>query len=32
MAGALYAAVPMTPGDVVRAESDRLGPVTVRVA
>jgi hypothetical protein len=31
MTGALHAAVPMTPGDVSRAESDRLGPVTVRV-
>jgi 2-keto-4-pentenoate hydratase len=31
MTGALHAAVPMTPGDVFRAEFDRLGPVTVRV-
>ena len=31
MTGALHAAVPMTPGDVVRAEFDRLGPITVRV-
>ena len=26
MTGALHAAVPMTPGDVFRAEFDRLGP------
>jgi 2-keto-4-pentenoate hydratase len=32
MTGALHAAVPMAPGDVFRAEFDRLGPVTVRVA
>ena len=32
MTGALHAAVPMTQGDVFRAEFDRLGPVTVRVA
>lgn len=32
LTGALHAAVPMTPGDVFRAEFDRLGPVTVRVA
>ncbi|NMH95822.1 2-keto-4-pentenoate hydratase [Pseudonocardia acidicola] len=32
MTGALHAAVPMNPGDVFRAEFDRLGPVTVRVA
>jgi 2-keto-4-pentenoate hydratase len=32
MTGALHAAVPMRPGDVFRAEFDRLGPVTVRVA
>lgn len=32
MTGALHAAVPMTAGDVFRAEFDRLGPVTVRVA
>lgn len=31
MTGALHAAVPMTAGDVFRAEFDRLGPVTVRV-
>lgn len=31
MTGALHAAVPMTPGDVFRAEFDRLGSVTVRV-
>jgi len=31
MTGALHAAVPMTPGDVFRAEFDRLGPLTVRV-
>lgn len=31
LTGALHAAVPMTPGDVFRAEFDRLGPVTVRV-
>ncbi|MCE3551880.1 fumarylacetoacetate hydrolase family protein [Pseudonocardia sp. RS11V-5] len=31
MTGALHAAVPMTPGDVFRAEFDRLGAVTVRV-
>ncbi|MEK6441710.1 2-keto-4-pentenoate hydratase [Pseudonocardia sp. T1-2H] len=31
MTGALHAAVPMTPGDVFRAEFDRLGPVTIRV-
>jgi 2-keto-4-pentenoate hydratase len=32
MTGALHAAVPMSAGDVFRAEFDRLGPVTVRVA
>jgi 2-keto-4-pentenoate hydratase len=32
LTGALHAAVPMTPGDVFRAEFDRLGPVTVRVS
>jgi 2-keto-4-pentenoate hydratase len=32
MTGALHAAVPMNPGDVFRAEFDRLGPVTVRVS
>ncbi|PBC51873.1 2-keto-4-pentenoate hydratase [Rhodococcus sp. ACS1] len=31
MTGALHAAIPMTRGDVFRAEFDRLGPVTVRV-
>jgi 2-keto-4-pentenoate hydratase len=31
MTGALHAAVPMTSGDVFRAEFDRLGPITVRV-
>lgn len=31
MTGALHAAVPMTDGDVFRADFDRLGPVTVRV-
>ena len=31
MTGALHAAVPLTPGDVFRAEFDRLGPMTVRV-
>lgn len=31
MTGALHAAVPMKPGDVFRADFDRLGPVTVRV-
>jgi 2-keto-4-pentenoate hydratase len=30
LTGALHAAVPLTPGDVFRAEFDRLGPVTVR--
>ncbi|GAA3146696.1 fumarylacetoacetate hydrolase family protein [Planomonospora alba] len=32
MTGALHAAVPMEPGDVFRAEFDRLGTVTVHVA
>lgn len=32
MTGALHAAVPMRAGDVFRAEFDRLGPITVRVA
>jgi len=32
MTGALHAAVPLTPGDVFRAEFDRLGPITIRVA
>ncbi len=31
MTGALHAAVPMRPGEVYRAEFDRLGAVTVRV-
>ena len=31
MTGALHAAVPMTAGDVFRADFDRLGPVTVRI-
>jgi 2-keto-4-pentenoate hydratase len=31
MTGALHAAVPMSAGDVFRADFDRLGPVTVRV-
>ena len=31
MTGALHAAFPANPGDVVRAEFDRLGPVTVRM-
>ena len=31
MTGALHAAVPMSAGDVYRADFDRLGPVTVRV-
>jgi 2-keto-4-pentenoate hydratase len=31
MTGSLHGAVPMNPGDVFRAEFDRLGPVTVRV-
>jgi 2-keto-4-pentenoate hydratase len=32
MTGALHAAVPMAPGDVFRAEFDRLGPVTLVVS
>jgi len=32
MTGALHAAVPMAPGDVFRADFDRLGPVTLRVS
>lgn len=32
MTGSLHAAVSMYPGDVFRAEFDRLGPVTIRVA
>lgn len=31
MTGALHAMVPIAPGEVYRAEFDRLGPVTVRV-
>ena len=31
MTGALHAAVPMSAGDVFRADFDRLGPVTLRV-
>ena len=31
MTGALHAAVPIHPGQVYRAEIDRLGPVTVRI-
>jgi 2-keto-4-pentenoate hydratase len=31
MTGALHAMVPMTAGDVFRAEFDHLGPITVRV-
>ena len=31
MTGALHAAFPATPGDVVRAEFDRLGSVAVRM-
>jgi len=31
MTGSLHSAVPMSAGDVFRAEFDRLGPVTVRV-
>jgi len=32
MTGSMHAAVPIAAGDVFRAEFDRLGPVTVRVA
>lgn len=32
MTGALHAMVPVQPGDVFRADFDRLGPVTVRMA
>jgi 2-keto-4-pentenoate hydratase len=32
MTGSLHAAVPLAAGDVFRAEFDRLGPVTLRVA
>jgi 2-keto-4-pentenoate hydratase len=31
MTGSLHAALPVSPGDVIRAECDRLGPVTVRM-
>lgn len=31
MTGALHSAVPMSAGDVFRADFDRLGPVTIRV-
>lgn len=31
MTGALHAAVPVSPGDVFRADFDRLGPVTARM-
>lgn len=31
MTGSLHAAFPVSPGDVIRAECDRLGPVTVRM-
>lgn len=32
MTGALHAMVPVQPGDVFRADFDRLGPITVRMA
>jgi len=32
MTGALHAMVPVAPGDVFRAEFDRLGPITIRMA
>jgi 2-keto-4-pentenoate hydratase len=32
MTGALHAAVPLAAGDEFRAEFDRLGSVTIRVA
>jgi 2-keto-4-pentenoate hydratase len=32
MTGALHAMVPVQPGDVFRAEFDRLGPITIRMA
>lgn len=32
MTGALHAMVPVNPGDVFRADFDRLGPITVRMA
>lgn len=32
MTGALHAAVPLAPGDVFRADFDRLGPITLRAA
>lgn len=32
MTGALHAMVPVLPGDVFRADFDRLGPITIRMA
>lgn len=32
MTGALHAMVPVEPGDVFRADFDRLGPITIRMA
>jgi 2-keto-4-pentenoate hydratase len=32
MTGALHAMVPVQPGDVFRADFDRLGPITIRMA
>lgn len=32
MTGALHAMVPVAPGDVFRAEFDRLGPISIRMA
>lgn len=32
MTGALHAMVPVAPGDVFRADFDRLGPITIRMA
>jgi 2-keto-4-pentenoate hydratase len=32
MTGALHAMVPIAPGDVFRADFDRLGPITIRMA
>lgn len=32
MTGALHAMVPVSPGDVFRADFDRLGPITIRMA
>ncbi len=32
MTGSLHAMVPVAPGDVFRAEFDRLGPITIRMA